>query len=65
LVSFYFIFSLFPPFPIPHQPFTCIIPGLSITWTPLGFTPCIFLVYFGDMFFSLFIVWGHSVAASC
>jgi hypothetical protein len=26
----------------------------------------IFLVYFGDMFFSLFsIIWGHSVAASC
>jgi hypothetical protein len=29
------------------------------------FTPCIFLAYFGDMFFSLFIIWGHSVAASC
>jgi hypothetical protein len=30
------------------------------------FTPCIFLAYFGDMFFSLFsIIWGHSVTASC
>jgi hypothetical protein len=28
------------------------------------FTPCIFLAYFGDMFFSL-IIWEHSVAASC
>jgi hypothetical protein len=30
------------------------------------FTPCIFLAYFGDMFFSLFsIIWRHSVTASC
>jgi hypothetical protein len=29
------------------------------------FTPCSFLAYFGDVFFSLFsIIWGHSVAAS-
>jgi hypothetical protein len=25
------------------------------------FTPCIFLAYFGDMF----LIWGHTVAASC
>jgi hypothetical protein len=36
--------------------------GLSIAWRP---TPCSFLAYFGDVFFSLFsIIWGHSVAAS-
>jgi hypothetical protein len=27
------------------------------------FTPCIFLAYFGDIFFS--IILGHSVTASC